>query len=95
MKKNIAIVVCIVFSISFLVFSYTQKMEADSNRSQAIQLAIKSEELRLELVQCQENAEKQMELAKAAEQEAIKQKEAALIAAYEARKQKEIAESKK
>jgi competence protein ComGF len=81
MKKNIAIVVLIISSISFLVFSYTQRLEADSNRFQAIQLQIKVEELRVELVQCQENAKVQAMLA--------------LEANVEAQRLKEIAESKK
>ena len=95
MIKNIAIVVFIILSISFLVFSYTQKLEADLNRTQAMHLQNESEELRLELVQCQQIAEEQMELAKRAEQEAIMQKQAAEMAAIKAIKQAEIADSKK
>jgi hypothetical protein len=85
MKKNIIIIALIIFIGLLMVYSFQQKSYAD----------VRIIELEMKLTTCQENVEKQMELAKAAEQEAIKQKEAALIAVHEASRQKEIAESKK
>jgi hypothetical protein len=66
MKKNIAIVVLIIFCGLFLLYGFQQKSEADVSRELSIALQI-------ELAQCKEEAEQQKQIAEKAMNEAMKQ----------------------
>ena len=84
MKKNIVIVALVIFIGLLMLYSFQQKSYAD----------VKVKEIEMELITCQENAEKQTELAKQAIEEAEMQRAMAIVAEQEAMRQKNIAESK-
>ena len=74
MKKNIAIVVLIIFCGLFLLYAFQQKTFADKNMDQTVQLQLEAHGLSEQLAQCKDEAAKQAEMAKVANIEAQRQK---------------------